>query len=401
VIAGCQVTPTGLIIQGELSQDDWQDVGNQLAQIGRCLMWCIGDWLLAGEDAGYLPRGKLDEAATLFGIEYDVARDAAYVARQFESARRLADLTYGHHRAVANHPEADELLTWAADTGATVRDLREEKKRRKLLDCPLPEPDPIPAGLELDRIICGDNCEILAGFPSDCIDLVVTSPPYDDLRTYGGHDWNFEGVASELLRVLKHGGVLVWVVADQVIDGGETGSSFRQALHFQDIGFRIHDTMIYKTNKPPTGGKRYQHCWEYMFVFSLGEPRVFNPIRVECTWAGYKTSPTQRNREGELVGGRRRTIGETKLRDNIWHYDTGSGKTDKTRHPASFPLQLAADHIITWTNEVDVVADPFVGSGTTCRAAKDAGRHWVGIEVNPDYCQIARKRLAQEVLRTA
>ena len=229
----------------------------------------------------------------------------------------------------------------------------------------------------------------------------MTSPPYDDLRTYDGGEWNFENfekTATELIRVLADGGVIVWVVADQVIDGSESGSSLRQAIWFQEHGLRIHDTMIYRTNKPPTTANRYQHCWEYMFVFSKGAPGVFNPIMVPSTWAGYKTSPTQRNKEGDLVGGKRRVIADMKLKENIWHYDTGSGKTEKTSHPASFPLSLARDHVTTWTNEGHVVLDPFAGSFTTCRAAKDLKRNWIGIEVSKEYCELGYKRMAQGIL---
>lgn len=253
--------------------------------------------------------------------------------------------------------------------------------------------------LPLNRIICGDNCEVMRTLPGESIDLVVTSPPYDDLRTYGGHAWDFYGVAWNLKRLLKPGGVIVWVVNDETKDGQESGTSMRQALHFQQIGLFLNDTMIYKTGKPPANcSVRYQPCWEYVFVLSKGKPKTFNPIMEKCLWAGFGTSPTQRNKDGELVGSGRRLIKDQKPRENIWEYKTGSGKTICTDHPAAFPEQLAMDHIVSWSNEGDVVLDPFNGSGTTTKVAMELSRHFVGIEVNAEYVEIAERRLLQKVL---
>lgn len=252
--------------------------------------------------------------------------------------------------------------------------------------------------LPLDSIICGDNCQVLCDFEPESIDLVVTSPPYDDLRTYGGHDWDFYGIAWQLSRVIKKGGVIVWVVADQTKDGTETGTSFRQALHFQSLGLNIHDTMIYKTNKPPKSSKRYTDCIEFMFVFSKGQPATWNPIEVPCIWAGVGCSPSQRTKDGTLIGNGRRMIKDTKPRENIWHYETGSGKTESMGHPATFPLQLATDHVMTWTNEGDVVLDPFCGSGTSCEAAKRNARRFIGVDVNESYCHLSIARTAQQEL---
>lgn len=253
--------------------------------------------------------------------------------------------------------------------------------------------------LPLDQIICGDNCDVLGTFPRDCIDLVVTSPPYDDLRTYGGHDWDFYGVAWNLKRLLKPGGVVVWVVNDETKNGQESGTSMRQALHFQEIGLWLNDTMIYRTGKPPANcSVRYQPCWEYVFVLSRGKPKTFHPIKERCEWAGHGTSPTQRNRDGDLIGNGRRIIKDEKPRENIWEYKTGSGKTVCTDHPAAFPEQLAGDHILSWSNDGDVVLDPFNGSGTTTKMARELGRRYIGIDVNEEYCEIARKRIAQKLL---
>jgi DNA modification methylase len=262
---------------------------------------------------------------------------------------------------------------------------------------------PLPL-LPLDRIICGDNCEVMRTMPSESIDLVVTSPPYDDLRTYGGHSWDFYGVAWNLKRLLKPGGVIVWVVADQVEDGSETGTSLRQALHFQSIGLNLHDTMIYQKNSypfPPTN--RYYQQSEYMFVLSKGSPKTFNGLVQATKWRKDTDEvSTTRQADGSTKEMKYEKGKETRLRDNVWQVDTGFMRTtdDKSayKHPAMFPEALARDHILSWSNEGDVVLDPFSGSGTTAKMAKYNGRRFIGIEVNPEYVAISEKRLLQQVL---
>ena len=247
-----------------------------------------------------------------------------------------------------------------------------------------------------DTIYTGDNVATLKTFPDACIDLVVTSPPYDNLRTYGGHTWDFEGVARELTRVLKPGGVIVWVVADATVNGSETGTSFRQALYFKEIGFNLHDTMIYE--KPALSfpdKNRYYQAFEYMFVLSKGKPKTFNQIcdRTNKT-AGSKVHGTERRPDGSTNPDRACLGNVTPLigaRFNIWRIPN-PGKAGN-KHPAVFPLALARDHILSWSNEGDVVLDPFAGSGTTCLAARDAGRRYVGIEINAEYVEIINRRL--------
>ncbi len=257
--------------------------------------------------------------------------------------------------------------------------------------------------MKLDTIICGDNVEVLSGFPPACIDLCVTSPPYDSLRTYGGHSWDFEGVAAQLVRVIKPGGVIVWVVADATVNGSETGTSMRQALRFMELGLFLHDTMIYQKQGVGACGSNlgYFQQWEYAFVLSKGRPTTFNPIRdIKNSTAGTfrKMAPksaklgTRTNRENIMVA-------EFGIRTNVWQYHCGiCSQDDRNQHTAPFPESLAGDHIRSWSNEGDIVLDPFAGSFTTCKAAKILQRRWIGIEVNPDYCEIGRKRLAQGVL---
>ena len=251
-------------------------------------------------------------------------------------------------------------------------------------------------------LYCGDNVETLRTFQDACIDLTVTSPPYDSLRVYGGHSWDFEGVSQQLWRVTKPGGVVVWVVADATVNGSETGTSFRQALRFMEIGFRLHDTMIWEKDQisfPDT--VRYSSAWEFMFIFSNGKPRWFNPITKKNQRAGTPIYGRERTNGDELKqASLTRKRPDLSVIRNVWRYQTGKNGCDAIayNHPAPFPEALARDHILSWSNEGDVVLDPFLGSGTTAKMARAMGRQAIGIEVNPEYVEICKTRLAQGVL---
>jgi len=236
----------------------------------------------------------------------------------------------------------------------------------------------------------------MAKMPDNFIDLTVTSPPYDNLRTYNGYSFDFEAVAKELFRVTKDGGVVVWVVGDATIKGSETGSSFRQALYFQSIGFNIHDTMIYQKPAVPFDPKchRYWQCFEYMFVFSKGKP-ICNYIKEPCKNAGkQKTNDYgQKRYDGSIRTDRHnseRVIKDDKVKSNIWFYTAGNRVKG---HPAPFPEQLANDHIISWSNPGDLVFDPFMGSGTTAKMAIINKRNWIGSEISEEYCKIIERRI--------
>lgn len=249
-------------------------------------------------------------------------------------------------------------------------------------------------------IKCCDNVQGLRNLPDDCIDLTVTSPPYDDLRTYKGFSWDFDALAKELYRVTKPGGVIVWVVNDATVNGSETGTSFKQALAFKEIGFNLHDTMIWKKPGGPYPSKvRYYASFEYMFVFSKGKPKTVKLIADRVNkHAGETMTATERQRDGSIKEskGRRegRRIKQMGVRHNVWEVRPAGGQ--QTGHPAVFPVMLAADHIISWSAPGDIVLDPFMGSGTTAVAAIKTGRNYIGFECSAEYCEIAEKRI-QEV----
>ena len=247
--------------------------------------------------------------------------------------------------------------------------------------------------------IYNENClETMSRMNDNFIDLTVTSPPYDNLRTYNGYCFDFENVAKELFRVTKQGGTLVWVVGDSVINGSETLTAFKQALYFKEIGFNVHDTMIYQKDVMPFPEQtRYNQCFEYMFVLSKGKPDTFNAIKEKTQ--GYKPSKssTTRNANGETTGLKYEQGKEERSLFNIWQFGCGYNKTtnDKIafKHPAMFPEKLAGKHIISWSNENDLIYDPFMGSGTTAKMAHLLKRNWVGSELSKEYCEIAEKRL--------
>lgn len=255
--------------------------------------------------------------------------------------------------------------------------------------------------MKTNYIECCDNIIGLKGIPNDSIDLTVTSPPYDNLRDYKGFSWDEARLISELYRVTKHGGVVVWIVNDATVKGSETCTSFRQALSFREAGFNLHDTMIWKksgTAYPDT--VRYYANFEYMFIFSKGKPKAVNLIADKPNiHANERITSTEREKDGSIrissgvKKGRR--VKETGIRFNVW--DVVEEKSNKTGHPAVFPVRLATDHIISWSNEGDVVLDPFMGSGTTAVAAIKNGRHYIGFEISDEYCRIAEARISNAI----
>jgi site-specific DNA-methyltransferase (adenine-specific) len=265
--------------------------------------------------------------------------------------------------------------------------------------------------MEKNQIYLEDNLETLSKTPDNYYDMVITSPPYDDLRTYkdhikgnktefNGYSFPFEDIAKELYRITKPGGVVIWVVGDGTNNGSETGTSFRQALYFKEIGFNIHDTMIYqKNNFSNPSSNRYHQIFEYMFVFSKGKPKTFNPIKDRKNIYGGQVGSwgknTVRQKDGSMKENTKKVIEEYGQRYNVWIYKTSkNGQEDEVayEHPAIFPSQLVRDQILSWTNEGDIVYDPMIGSGTTARASIDTKRNYIGSELVKEYYEICKKR---------
>lgn len=262
--------------------------------------------------------------------------------------------------------------------------------------------------LELNKIYCESNLDTMSRMPDNFVDLTVTSPPYDNLRTYkdgidkswGEHVW--KPIIKDLFRVTKKGGVIVWVVNDATINGSESGTSFRQALYAMECGFNLHDTMIYERVSPFPQDNRYHPSFEYMFIFSKGKPKTFNRImekRMSKTGGN-----TFRQKDGTLAKpdekAKERLNNANKQEDtsrkNIWRYSVGGGSTKDDiafEHPATFPELLASEHIYSWSNEGDLVYDCFMGSGTTAKMAHIYKRNWIGSELSKEYTELANKRL--------
>lgn len=263
----------------------------------------------------------------------------------------------------------------------------------------------------MKRFDCIFNQDCVKGMrdiPSDSIDMVITSPPYDNLRDYNNSStWNFDTfkqVADEIYRVCKTGGVIVWIVNDAMVDKSETGTSFKQALYFKEIGFLLHDTMIWQKISPFQHKNRYIQCFEYMFVFSKdSSPKTANLICDRRNkYAGTQVHGSERQKDGKTKAlsevQKSKTVKEYGARFNIW--DIAPVKQNKTGHPAPFPLQLIVDHILTWSNEGDLVLDPFMGSGTTAVAAIQTKRHFVGFEVDSEYYKMALKRVKEDTTQS-
>lgn len=253
------------------------------------------------------------------------------------------------------------------------------------------------------NLIKGDCLEKLKDIPDNSIDCTVTSPPYDNLRTYRGNNavWKetvWQEVFQQLFRITKIGGVVVWVVADATIGGSETGTSFRQALWGMDCGFKLHDTMIWNKNAFSAVGAlsvRYAPVFEYMFVFAKGKLKTFNPIKDKPNvTAGQKISGTVRNADGTLkpkstIGNIISSFGQ---RYNVWEINA-QRQQGKNVHPAPFPYSLAQDHIISWSNPSDLILDPFMGSGSTGVACFLTNRNFIGIELDDKYFELASNRI--------
>lgn len=254
----------------------------------------------------------------------------------------------------------------------------------------------------LETCHCCRAEDFLTALPTGSVDMILTSPPYDNLRRYSGNwSFDFEYIARQSYRVLKPGGVMVWVVGDATIDGSETLTSMRQALYFVDVaGFRMHDTMIYKkVGVSFPENVRYYQQWEYMLVMSKGKPSTVNLQLQKNRWGGSTSwgDVIKRDTGSQLVWKGPKTVKEYGVMSNVWEFHAGAGfgQTDDVYdHPATFPEALAERHILTWSNPGDVVLDFFAGSGTTAKMARKHARRWLYCDISPQYAVLAEKRLS-------
>ena len=251
--------------------------------------------------------------------------------------------------------------------------------------------------LVTNQIVHSEAIKFMKQLPEHSIDLTVTSPPYDNLRSYDGYNFDFEGIAAELFRVTNKGGVLVWVVGDKIKNGSKTLTSFRQAITFQELGFCVHDIMIYKKkNTPFMRSNGYTNCFEFMLVLGKGKPKTFNPIKIKTVRQGLELLTHNKGPDG-INKKTLAMLNSKKTKTNIWEYAVGlHGSTsdkDAFQHPAIFPEQLAEDHILSWSKPGDLVFDPMCGSGTTCKMAAKHKRHYLGCDISDKYVAIARNRI--------
>ncbi len=253
--------------------------------------------------------------------------------------------------------------------------------------------------IEKNNIYNEDCLEFMKKIPENYIDLTVTSPPYDNLRNYNGYHFDYQSIASELYRITKNGGVVVWVISDKITNGNKTLTSFHHALFFQKIGFNVHDVMIYKKkNTPFMRSNAYTNCYEFMFVFSKNKVKTFNPLVEKTVRQGYEM--VVHNKGADAVNKKvLKELKSEKTKTNIWEYAVGlhGSTSDKIAfgHPAIFPEKLAEDHILSWTNIGDLVFDPMCGSGTTCKMAKKNNRFYIGCDISQEYVDIAKQRIEQ------
>ena len=252
--------------------------------------------------------------------------------------------------------------------------------------------------IKLNSVYHSDCIELMKSMEENSVDLTVTSPPYDELRNYNGYHFAFEDIAKNLFRITKKGGVLVWVVGDKIKNGNRSLTCFKQALLFQTVGFNVHDVMIYKKkNTPFMRTNAYTNCYEFMFVLSKGSPKTFNPLKVKTVRQGQEMLPFNKGADGI----NKKILGELKpekTKTNIWEYATGLHGTTSDRiafkHPALFPEKLAEDHILSWTNQGEVVFDPMCGAGTTCKMAFINNRFYIGCDISKEYVELTKRRLA-------
>lgn len=251
--------------------------------------------------------------------------------------------------------------------------------------------------VELNKIYNSDCVLLMKYIDDNYIDLTITSPPYDELRNYNGYHFNCEEIAEQLFRITKDGGVVVWVVGDKIKKGNKSLTSFKQAILFQETGFNVHDVMIYKKkNTPFMRSNAYTNCYEFMYIFSKGAPKTFNPLMEKTVRSGFEMLVYNKGADG-VNNKTLKELKDKKVKTNIWEYAVGLGGSTNDReafqHPAIFPEKLVEDHILSWSNPGDIVFDPMCGSGTTCKMAQKHDRHYIGCDISNEYAELTKQRI--------
>jgi site-specific DNA-methyltransferase (adenine-specific)/site-specific DNA-methyltransferase (cytosine-N4-specific) len=399
-----ELTPTGLIVRDGWTPELWEAAGYEIARYQKGLMWLIGDWLNAGDREGYVERGKLAEACERFGIAYQTAKQAAWVASCFERSCRQDLLTFSHHESVAGRDDAAELLEWAEAEGASVKQLREEKQRRSIAAAPTAT---ISSGTKGDatwEFKVGD-CRSLP-YPDDYFDLVFCSPPYEAQRAYGelafnlsGEDWVAWAVEcfEECLRVSK--GLVAWVVEGYTDDFAYSSTPFLLMADLHRKGVKVRKPVVYQRNGiPGTGGPEWlRNDWEPIICATkrgrlpwadntaMGQPPKQNTPRKATNRHkdGSRKQGTYVDPEvcnpGNVIGG---LVGSG-----------GMGWKDATKNEAPFPEWLAEFFVRSFCPPGGTVLDPFSGSGTTVSVAVKNGRNGIGIDARESQVWLGETRL--------
>lgn len=256
-----------------------------------------------------------------------------------------------------------------------------------------------------------DCIEGMKLLPDNSIDLVVTSPPYDEIRDYKGFKLDLHNVGIEISRILKDGGICVMVIQDQTKDGRKSGTSFRTIVDWDtNTDLDIWECCIYQRRATPGAwwSKRFRVDHEYIPIFIKGKrPQYFNKEHMkEPTKPEYgliKKGLGNRNTDGTTIYDTSKVYELPKEKDQgtVIHYKNSSRETPKSSeigkikllHPATFPDKLASDFIQCFTTEGMIILDPFMGSGTVARMSKELNRNYIGFELSDEYIKIAEKLL--------
>ena len=269
------------------------------------------------------------------------------------------------------------------------------------------------AMLPIDSVVEGDAKEVLKGLPDHSVDLVFTSPPYGDNRksTYKGPkfdeyvDW-FVPIADQIKRVVKPDASFVLNIKERAANGERQTYVLELILALKEQGWIWVEEYIWhkKNSYPGKWPNRFRDAWERCLHFAPSKKfRMYqDEVKVPVgDWAKNRlkslSAQDQQRHESQAKSGLGRNVSNWVGRDmvyptNVLHLPT---ECSNRGHSATFPKELPEWFIRLLTTEGDVVLDPFMGSGTTGIACLDNSRHYIGVDISPEYAIIAKDRLAQ------